>query len=429
MFVYSLNKIIMNNDINDKIIKKNGNKNETNNRITKKMLFNSLAHECVNTAEIPIIQRSNKNALKYGSEKDYQESFIEDKRFQEFLKKNKDIKKDRFNYICYHKDNADGLSGAYIIWRYLTNDGKKEVKDIIIRALDPGYSAGDKPNERLMAILHEMRDKNVIGIDLSYNLATLEAISKTAKSFIWIDDHDSTTNTEKQMPDNVFVSNGHCASTYVFKFFYPTKSIPVFLQYVDNNDYKLFLPFTPYSDYFSLAYGVRVTNNARYNLAFKQSFSIDNSIFSVIHKLFPDDNLPPNFLIYIGNFFNELRENQKYELVNLAVPQKWLGYNIAILNFDSPSLGKVVGREMITTMRKRGNLCDFSVLWSYHYVRKEYRIQMMNDHTPNAPDMGHIARQLSKLPGAGKQGGSGHKNVGNLYWKDDIFKLFNMTKI
>lgn len=397
--------------------------------LSKKMLFDTMAHECVNTADIPVIQRANKNALKYGTEKDYQESFAEDTKFQTFLTNNKKTNREQYNYICYHKDNADGLCGAYIVWKYLTDDGKKQVKNVTVRALDPGYSAGDRPNERIMNILGEMKDKHVFGVDLSYNMATLEAIASTAKSITWIDDHSSTENSEKKMPQSVFAGSGHCASTYVWKFFYPAKPVPLYLQYVDNNDYKLFLPFTPYSDYFSLAFGVRVTNNARFNMAFKQTFDVKESIFHTIHELFPSETKPPNFLIYIGNFFNELRENQKYELVNLAVPQKWLGYDIAILNFDSPSLGKVVGREMITTMRKRGNKCDFSVIWSYHYIRKEYRVQMMNDHTPGAPDMGELARKLGRLPGAGKQGGSGHKNVGNLYWKDDIFKLFSMTKI
>lgn len=118
----------------------------------------------------------------------------------------------------------------------------------------------------------------------------------------------------------------------------------------------------------------------------------------------------------------------KFDIAYNAQAMNFMGYKCAILNFDAPGLAKVVGRQIVSNFKSKGDPIDFSIVWAYQHLRNEYRIQFITDHSRSHTnvDVGALARKLGGLPGAGKQGGSGHPDIGNLYWKDSIFDLFKM---
>jgi len=391
------------------------------NVLSRKNVFNSLAHECANKHIFEA--RNTKREGTYGNEKEYQNSFGND--IMEFSKKFTDKQKRDIDYVIYHRNNADGYTAAFVFWKYLTNSGKdKNYGHVIFEPLDPGFKKGGNVNPRIIPLLERIKGKNVLGLDISMNRATLKAIDDATNSMIWIDDHQ-TTKEAADMP-NIFVGDGHSATAFTQKFFYPDKDIPVFVQYVDANDAKLFLPFLAHPDLFSLSFAVRITNNVI--LSKKQKNQVYGGIFDEMNKIFPDDK-QPSFMIFIGNYMNEIRENMKFEISNLAQPSGFQGYRVGVLNFDAPGLAKVVGRQIVSNFKNRSQAIDFSVIWAYQYIRREYRIQLATDHSPASIDVSKIAEQLGALPDGGKEGGGGHPNLASFYWKGDIFDLFTKQLI
>jgi len=409
----NVNNVVKNMVMKNGFFKKNG--------LSKESVFNSLAHECVNATEFEA--RKTTRAGTYGNEKEYQDSFGND--ILQFSKKFTEKQKQEIDYIMYHRNNADGYTSAFIFWKYLTDSGKnKKYAHIIFEPIDPGFKKGGGVNPRIAPLLEKLKGKNVLGLDVSVNKATLEAINQSANSLIWIDDHE-TTREAKEM-DNVFVGEGHSASTYTHKFFYPDQLIPLFVQYIDANDAKLFLPYLAYPELFALSFAVRITNNVVLSKTKKNQ--VYGGVFDEMLKLFPN-NKQPSFMILIGNYMNEIRENMKFEIANLAQPSGFQGYKVGVLNFDAPGLAKVVGRQIVSNFKSRGQPVDFSVIWAYQYVRKEYRVQLATDHLPGSTDVSKIAEKLGSLPNAGRGGGGGHPNLANFYWKGDIFDLFTKQMI
>lgn len=126
---------------------------------------------------------------------------------------------------------------------------------------------------------------------------------------------------------------------------------------------------------------------------------------------------------------NEIRENMKYEIANLAQPATFQGYRVGVLNFDAPGLAKVVGRQIVSNFKARKVPIDFSVIWAYQYLRKEYRIQLATDHSAGSTNVAEIAAKIGSLPEGGREGGGGHPNMASFYWKGNIFDLFTKKMI
>jgi len=397
-------------------------KNAVNGTLSRKAVMNNLAHSCIDSKTFAA--NSKKTSVNtIGSEEAYQNSIGPE--IIAFSKKFTDKQKHDINYVLYHRANSDGISASFIFWKYATNSGKdKSRTDIIFEPFDPGFVRGGGVNPRITAILDKLQGKNVLGLDLSLNGETLSAIKNAAASFIWIDDHASTRNAAG-IPE-VFVGKGHAACAYTYKFFYPDKPIPVFIQYIDNSDAKLFLPFLPYGDLFNLAFGVRITNNVL--LSKQMTRQVYGGIFEQMNEMFPEDK-QPTFMIFIGNYMNEIRENMKYEIVNLAQPATFQGYRVGVLNFDAPGLAKVVGRQIVSNFKARKVPIDFSVIWAYQYLKREYRIQLATDHSTSSINVAEIATKLGSLPEGGKEGGGGHPNMASFYWKGNIFDLFTKKLI
>jgi hypothetical protein len=417
------NKPSNNKSSNNKSPNNKSSNNLSNNSLglSKKSLMNSIAHECVNGKTFPITKLPYGNP-PIGNEQAYEESIGTD--ILTFSKKYTDAQKKAINCIIYHRANADGIAGAFLAWKFLTNNGKDKTRtDLILEPLDPGFVRGGEVNPRIKPLIERIRGKNVIGIDISLNKASLEALNASATNMIWIDDHETTREAGL---DNIFVGKGHAACAYVNKFFNPTGPTPMYIQYIDNSDAKLFLPYLAYTDLFNLAFGVRITNNVMLSRQIRDK--VYGGMFEQMLDMFPD-NKQPSFMILIGNYMNEVRENIKYEIANLAQPAKFQGYNVGVLNFDAPGLAKVVGRQIVSNFKSRGSPIDFSVIWAYQYLRREYRVQLATDHSKGGIDVSQIAAKIGALPEGGREGGGGHPNMASFYWKGNIFDIFTKQLI
>jgi hypothetical protein len=374
---------------------------------TRTQNFNKLAANAVKGYEFKNGKESSKS--KYKTEAEYQKSFDDILKFEKSFT---DAQKSAINLVIYHDENNDGIISAYIAWKYLVNESKKDVKFI---GLKPGR--GRDIDDRIKRIDREIDGKNVLILDLNYSNKTFDFIKNISKQMIVVDDHHGG---EKYNDVNAFVGQNHAAVAYAWKFFYPKEAVPKIVQYVDDSDAKLFLPYIPFSNLVTSSIGFRFVHDI-----FRPKGS---EAFEKLHELFKNDNV--NFFIFLGKYYEEVKENLKYQIANNAVIRDFQGYKVGALDFNAPSLVKPVGRQIISNMNKDGHVIDFVVLFGYEFTANPgaYRVQLIDDHKQTNISMKDIAERLGRAGGHSK-GGGGHQHVGNFYWTGDIFDLFKKKYI
>jgi hypothetical protein len=356
-------------------------------------------------------QQNTKNS-PYKTESDYEKSFTDILKFRSEFSPD-ELK--RINTVIYHDENNDGMGSAAIAWKFLTHDNNKTVKYI---PLKPG---------RIAPEVH-ISGKHVLllDIDIDKSKRMIDLLDKKADSVIVIDDHGSLKPTKKI---KVFAGNPssermeHATVAYTWKFFYPQQKVPMFIQYIDSQDAKLYMPFTPFSELVSDAIGFRLVHDKTvYKNRQTQPQNILKDLWSII------DESNTNFWIFIGKYFAEVTENLKDQIAKNAVRRKFQGYCVGVLNFNAPALAKKVGLQIISNFENKGQPVDFAVTWGYEYTSNAYRIGLMRRPWENSKiDLGAIAKKLGAKGGHPK-GGGGHGPVGNFYWprssKQDIWDLF-----
>ena len=95
----------------------------------------------------------------------------------------------------------------------------------------------------------------------------------------------------------------------------------------------------------------------------------------------------------------------------------------------------MVGRQMVTNAKLKGDDIHFAVLWGYEYTNGFYKVYLCEYHDNRGKpkyNLPKIAKTLGNIGRTGK-GGGGANFVGNFYWphsKDkDIWDLFTKNYI
>lgn len=378
------------------------NNNDDNFKFNN-VLYNSIKNKDLKLKKI----ETEKNIQSY---ENYEKSFNDIIEFHKFFTKKQlsDI-----DTIIYHSENNDGMFSAAIVYHYLKEFNKNKNKDILLIPEKPGK----------FTFKNKIFGKNIIILDLSLNTDFLNEIIKIVKSYIIIDDHSKTILNDQY----IFNGNYHATCSYTWKFFYPKKDIPNSIIYVDNSDGKAFIPFIPktFSTLFAQSTGIRLSHDKSSKALMKENTEILNDLWEM---LIDDNKL--KFLIYVGYYYHQVSESLKEQIAINAQPDKFQGFNVGVLNFNSPALSKPVCRQIITNFKNRNIPIDFALCWGYEYTAKCYRIQLIDDHNQKKIDMSEIAKKLGKIGGIEKSGG-GHFHVGNFYWPHekngkDIWDLFKI---
>jgi hypothetical protein len=394
----------------------NRNNNSNNGNSGRGVNFNGILRNAVKA--VPAFDSGKTvTGYKYSTEREYNNSFSEVIAFS-----SKYPNKKIFDYVLYHKNNIDGLFAAYIYWNYLTEGGTdKSFSHVIFKGVDVGDSRRNDIFREIQPIIGALNGKNVLLLDVAYNSTTLNAIKNAASTFVIIDDHHQSVSGI----DGEFKSVNHCAAAATYKFFNPDKDVNMLIQQVDNNDMKLFLPYIHYNHEINMALSVRILKNFyNVNILRKNNHIIPvyNNMFEKIHKVFTNGDA--KFLTLVGHYMSEYRENVKFEIANNARMAMWDNkYRVAALNFDSPSLTKVIGRQMLSNFKNRGEQVDFAVLWAYHYTRGYYNVQFIDDHQQTRYNMPNIAKEYDTT----SDGGGGREHIGHFYTNKDIHKLLKFS--
>lgn len=382
-----------------------------------KIMSNSLKNK-----EYPSVERFQENPV-YKSEKEYQASFGEIKKLSA---KHTDKQKQSINFIIFNQSNADGITSAYIILRYLKKKLKRDLtqNDVYLLAAKASSGRNSGVAKDIKYNESKIRDKNVIVVDLAYDATTLNFLKQISKSLIVIDDHPLTksviSNTKLNNKNYYIGDDKHAACAYTWKFFYPKKKVIEFVQMIDSDDRKLFLKHigntTPIRHYFNY----RIIHNPHLKWT-------DLRSFDKLDKMVKELN--PNFAKFVGHYFEELVNNLKEQVARNAVFAYFEGHPVYILCYNDPALKSIVLRQMVTNAKKANKKIDFAVTWGWEHGKGEYSIQLSEDHNMPLPGnkLPEMARKLGNIGGC-KEGGGGSKHVGHFYWPrgngKDIWDLF-----
>ena len=284
-----------NNSINNSVNKSN---NKQNNKSIENIIIKP-ANKNFSSYLKNYKLNNNKNQFK-NDIKIYQNSFDD---MLEFSKSITTQKKNAINCIIYHAENSDGIMSANIAVNYLLEHKKS---DILIIPTKP-FSGYGGLNHRLTSHNNELKDKNILILDLQYNKENLEHLRKLSKNLYIIDDHPVSNSNNKSH----FIGKNHATIAYTWKFFYPKKDIPLYVQIIDNDDRKLQLPFLAKYRKISSFYNYRIFHNPYLKIKFDEI-----SHFKYLNSVISDEfNIISNI---IGHYYEELANNIKDQVARNA---------------------------------------------------------------------------------------------------------------
>ena len=134
--------------------------------------------------------------------------------------------------VIYHANCTDGFGAAYSAWKLLGD-----------RAEYYAAKHGNQPPD--------VKDKNVVILDFSYDNATTKRLIADSKNLLVIDHHKSAMVELHDVSCTRFDMN-HSGAMLSWKFFHPGKEPPRLIKFIEDRD--LWKWEIPYSKEFSAAF-------------------------------------------------------------------------------------------------------------------------------------------------------------------------------
>jgi oligoribonuclease NrnB/cAMP/cGMP phosphodiesterase (DHH superfamily) len=242
-----------------------------------------------------------------------------------------------------------------------------------------------------------IKNKNVIIMDVAYNYNVLKKIVKNANYVLHIDHHVTNRNDmiklQKEYPKKLeLIYDVHeCGSSLTWKYINKKMEIPLFIKYIHDNDigkweYEETLPFiTSINVHYPLIPDM-------HSLELWESLFDDKTVEEMINmgkiyqkyekhlleksaKQFSVEQFPSKIVFnYFRNEFNKVGE-----------------YVVVVINGSGcPSNGMVTKKILESTS------CDFVIMWTLNFHQKQYVLSFRS----KTVDVGRIAQLF---------GGGGHK--------------------
>ncbi len=308
------------------------------------------------------------------------------------------MNKIKFDYIIYHKNCLDGFSGFLVA--HLSG---RLTRNVEIYA--------DVPSTNKIPL--NINNKNIIIIDVAYKKEILEEIFSRAKSVVFIDHHVSIHNdvmdlvqdTKYKEKVTIVYDVARSGAVLAWKYFYPTRKIPLFLKYVEDQDtgkwqYENTKPFIyAVKTYYDLNHNSNVVDKW-YELLNKKK------VFKLIRKgkIMQDYN---DFIVTI-NLSKHSMEHFPSDKIYDDFPtffEKSGQYKVAVFNGTGcPSITEI-GLEAVTKLE-----CDFCMIWTLNLEKKEYVVSMRSKKTNVA--------EIAKL-----FGGGGHELAASFSFPSSKYRM------
>jgi len=271
--------------------------------------------------------------------------------------------------VLYHASCLDGFSGAWVAWKKL------------------GDNAIYIPLHHNTPLPQEVEGRNVYLIDFAYtDQPTLDTLFKKAKKVVLIDHHITTKPILNQFEEYSFDLN-HSGAVLAWKYFYPQKTLPKMLSYVEAIDLGRFNEI-----------------NAK---EADQSIKLYERDFEVWSNLIRDFDNTKKHLdhINIGKILIKKLDKEIQKIASLAEDVVFEGIKCKMVN--TPIHVSYVGGELYLKHP------PVSIMWS-----RRGKIVVFSLRSDGSVDVAKIAQ---------KYGGGGHKQAAAFRWETDA--LFDMPKI
>tara|TARA_B100000700_G_C14947316_1_gene809849 strand:+ start:399 stop:1403 length:1005 start_codon:yes stop_codon:yes gene_type:complete len=262
------------------------------------------------------------------------------------------------NCVIYHADCTDGFGAAYSAWKLLGN-----------RAEYYACKHGTTPPD--------VKDKNVVVLDFSFNNATTKKMIEEANSLLVIDHHKSA------MVELHDISNTHFDMTksgamLAWEWFHPGKDAPKFIQYIQDRDlWKWELP---------------------YSKEFAAAFDMVPFEFEEFEK-YEDDSVFDD-AIKRGSYILAYSKTVVKKVCEKATERKYKGKKVMVVN--SSHWMSEIGARLAPD-------CDFAVIWYYDHEDRINKISLRSFH--DQVDVSEIAKEF---------GGGGHKKAAGFQLSGDL---------
>ena len=267
------------------------------------------------------------------------------------------------NCVIYHADCTDGFGSAYAAWKLLGN-----------RADYYACKHGQTPPN--------VKGKNVVILDFSFNNATTKKMIKDANELLVIDHHKSAVVELHDISNTIFDMN-KSGATLAWEFFHPGKEAPKFIQYITDRD--LWKWELPYSKEFSAAFDMVPHDFEEF-----EKFE-DDSVF--------DD------AVKRGSYILAYSKTVIKKVCDKAASRKIDGKDILVVN--SSHWMSEIGARLAPD-------CDIAMIWYYDHNEKIIKVSLRAFH--DKIDVSEVSK---------KYGGGGHKKAAGFV----LPKNFNIEEI
>ena len=313
----------------------------------------------------------------------------------------------KFNYIIYHKNCLDGFTGFFLFKRLNLCDKNT-------------FIFPDIPSAK--SVPPNIKNKNIIIIDVAYSKEILEKIFQLANHVTFIDHHITVKDYSKILGDKynhqIVFNEKFSGCGLVWKYFYQGEKMPKFVKYIQDNDtgtwkikytrefisaiqvnYKL----VPYDDNIKIWEKMfdkkEIRNLIKLGIKYEEH---KNYLLIQNSKRYSIESFPSETIL---NKNNNLKNLLKY-------PNK---YKIIVHNGNCPSVSSL-GDYFMTNMN-----CDFVWIWTLNLERKEIVVSLRSKD--NGVDVSKIAECF---------GGGGHHSASAFSFnirKLDLLDFFGENSI
>jgi nanoRNase/pAp phosphatase (c-di-AMP/oligoRNAs hydrolase) len=272
--------------------------------------------------------------------------------------------------VIYHKNCADGFSGAWVAWKKFKNKAD--------------YIPLNIHNQKI-----EIENKKKIYfIDFTPEKNVLKKVCKNNEKIIIIDHHESVKNTLNEIEEineKIFNKN-NSASVLAWKYFFSNKKLPKLLEYVEDVDL--------------------------WKMKLKNIEEIVAIIDFTKHEFKEWNKLAKNLELKEerGNLIKKGKELLKFknDILNKIIKKRYFvkmdGHKIITINF--PMFKSEIGHHLLKEKESK-----ISMIW--HESNNGVAVSLRSN---NGIDVSKIAQ---------KHGGGGHKNAAGFHLDSNTKKPWN----
>jgi uncharacterized protein len=294
------------------------------------------------------------------------------------------MKLNNINIVLFHKNCPDGFGSAWIVNYYL-KDTKVEY-------------FGLNPSFNLKNMEDILSNKNVLIVDLSFPKKDIKYLKNITNNFMIIDHHQTYYDDIKDL-ENVELNTKHSAIYLTWKKFFPKKKVPLFINYIEDNDIKgnKYQDTYPFSTALPIKYPF---NNQKYFKKWEQLLNKSNVTDLIkVGKVYMDYK---NYILDRNSFIIK----NIYKFKN----KKFNKFKVILVNKTIVSLNSDLAEYILNKNKK----IDILILWNYIENYDNYSL-ILRTQKENI-DLSDIAKTFN---------GGGHSKAAHFSYKKNINTLFD----